>query len=456
MSARLLIIGLEATDLSLVERHIGEQRLPVLSALRTHGHLTTLAAGACATDAALWASFQYAAEVGEHGRYHDIVRLQSGRFGLAVQEEQERETIWDELSNHGMRVAVFDLPKSRAPKPINGIHLADWLVHGRTFPRPLSYPMSLAEEVVSRFGEAPPSRCGRTSEDLTDAQIEETLGHLRNSVSMKRAAALSYLEAEHWDCLLVNFKEMHCCSHGYWHLIDATHPAHDRARALRLGDPSTDVLQCIDRAIGDLVAAAGQNSEVIVFSTSGFQANGSASHLLPNIVLALNSYLRSHEAALKGAESNWVAQMLPYGENACALRVSRGSRGEQAAPGANRAMAIDALQGILQNLSNAATGEPIFEAFHRPSSDYSGSRSLTLPDMLLVPRVGVFPQSANSPELGCIASDVPRWRPGNHRGGGFVIARGSLVEQAAGAAKSLAQLGQIPRNILLASKRAMA
>jgi predicted AlkP superfamily phosphohydrolase/phosphomutase len=449
MSARLLIIGLEATDLSLVQRHAGEGRLPAIAGLSAHGRLKTFSASVRATDAALWASFQYAAEVGEHGRYSDFVRLRSGPFGLAVKDEQEREAIWDELSRHGMRVAVFDLPKSRAPRAINGIHLADWLVHGRLFPRPLSYPATLAGEVVNRFGEAPPSRCAPTCDELADAQVLETLDHLRTSVSMKRAAALYYLAQERWDCFLVNFKEMHCCSHGYWNLIDPGHPAHDRARALRLGDPSIAILQDIDRAVGDLIAAAGPDSEVIVFSTSGFEANGSASHLLPKIVTQLNKYIWNHGVGLLQPKSNWAVKMLPYVENACALRVSPSSRAGEAPPDAGSATTIDALEDILLRMSDPATGKTIFEACHRPSSNYAGTASRSLPDMLLVARAGVIPQSAVSAELGYIASKVPRWRPGNHRDGGFVIGRGSAVEEMVGGVDSLAQLGRVPRNTLL-------
>jgi hypothetical protein len=195
---------------------------------------------------------------------------------------------------------------------------------------------------------------------------------------------------------------------------------------------------------------------VIVFSTSDFQANGSAYHLLPQIVLRLNKYIRNHGAALLGPRSIWVVKMLPYGENACALRVSCGSRRDEAPPGGSRAMAIDALEDILRKISDPATGETIFEAFHRPSSDYTGTRSRSLPDMLLVPRTGVFPQSALSPELGYIARDVPRWRPRNHRDGGFVIARGSAVEESVGEVDSLAQLGRVPRNTLLPCESAAA
>jgi predicted AlkP superfamily phosphohydrolase/phosphomutase len=449
MSARLLIIALDATDLCLLQRHIGAGRLPVIAALRTHGRFKTLSASACATDAALWAAFHYGTEIGEHGRYHDYLRLENGRYGLAVQNEQQRDAIWDELSRRGMRVAVFDLPKSRAPTPINGLHLTDWLVHGRTFPRPLSYPVELAEEVLNRFGEAPHSRCDRICEELIDTQISQVLGHLQQSVSMKRLAALFYLAREPWDCFAVSFKEIHCCSHGFWNLIDPGHPAHDRARSSRLGDPSVGIFQDIDRAVGDLVTAAGPNAEVIVFSTSDFQANGTVDHLLPEIVLQLNKFLWNHGAALLPPRSNWGVKMLPYNENACALRLSCKSRAYGAPPDGGRATTIKELEEILRKICDPATGAAIFEAFHRPSTDHAGMRSHSLPDMLLVPRTGVFPQKAVSPELGCIVGQVPGWRPGNHRDGGFVIARGPAVEAMIGGVDSLAQLGRAASNALL-------
>jgi len=451
MSARMLIVGIEAADLSLVERHVGAGRVPMIAAVRDAGRLQHLSENPAATDAAMWASFQYAAELGDHGRYHDVLRLANGRLGLAVHDEHARKTVWDQLSDAGLRVAVFDIPKCRAPRHINGIHLADWLVHGRTFPRPASYPARLADDVLARFGAAPPSRCGQTCAELNDVEILEHLEQLRRSVSMKRGAALSYLSEERWDCFLVNFKELHCCSHGYWHLIDPQHPAHDAARALRLGDPSAGILQDIDRALAELIDAAGPEAELLLFSTSGFQPNGSASHLLPQIVVQLNKRLWNYGAATLPPKSIWGVKMLPYNENACALRVAAATRaGPAGAPqSADRAAIFDALEILLKRLSDPATGEAIFEAIHRPSSECAGARAHTLPDLLLIPRAGVLPRGAVSPELGCIAGDVPRWRPGNHRQGGFALARGERVEPTIAPVESLAQLGRALLRTLL-------
>src|SRR5262249_33852679 len=158
-TARLLIIALDGADGILLDRRSADGSLPHLAAVRQRGRAKRLAAPPGLTDDAHWASFQYAVDVGEHGRYHYWMRLSNGRFGLAQTDEEDRETFWDRLARHERRVAILDVPKCRAPRPINGIHLADWLVHGRTFAKPLSYPASLAREIEEQFGSAPPSHC---------------------------------------------------------------------------------------------------------------------------------------------------------------------------------------------------------------------------------------------------------------------------------------------------------
>ena len=139
MSARLLIIGLDGADGRTLDRASRDGTLPNLAAMRGRGHAWALSSSQGATDDALWASFQYGNDVGEHGRYsHEILT------GFAVMEELDRKTFWDKLSRRRLRVAVLDVPKCRPPRPLNGIHVADWLVHGQYFhSRPLSYPEAL-------------------------------------------------------------------------------------------------------------------------------------------------------------------------------------------------------------------------------------------------------------------------------------------------------------------------
>ena len=260
MTARLLMIALDAADRRLLEEWITAGTLPNLAALSARGAMKRLNAPAGATDDALWASFQYGVPLGEHGRYHYRTQLGAGYFGLAHQKEGDRKPFWRSLADHGLRVAVLDVPKCPAPQPLNGIHLIDWLVHGRYFDEPKSHPQSLAPEVLSRFGPAPPSRCGYYQEVLSDQAILETVGNLRISVAKKHAAGVHYLSAEPWDLFVIGFKEAHCAGHGLWHLVDARHDEYDPAAKTRLGDPVRKIFGDLDAAIGDLVAYAGNSS----------------------------------------------------------------------------------------------------------------------------------------------------------------------------------------------------
>ncbi len=402
--------------------------------------------------------FNTAVEVGEHGRYHYRVPLGDGRIGMAHLEEEDRPAFWDDLSSRGMRVAILDVPKCRAPRPLNGIHLVDWLVHGRYFDAPRSHPPALAADVLKRFGPAPPSRCGYRQPVLADGEIRDITHRLRAAVAQKRAAGLHHLAAESWDLFVVGFKEAHCCAHGFWD-FDAGHPAHDPARRARLGDPTLAVLADLDHALGDLVAAAGPAAEVVVFSTTDFEPNGCLNHLMPEVVARLNARLsagRAEALARPDPETTpqpaaWHCAILPYNENCTALRVTR--RGGTPLAGTRPAerpdsRALQAVEAPLRSLRDADTGRPVVAAITRPSSELEGARAVTLPDLLVHCASGAFPHAVLSPELGRVEGRIPAMRPGNHRAGGFVVAAGAAAAAAIADLRTIAGFGALAGTVL--------
>ena len=169
MTARLLMIALDGADGRVIEEWSADGVLPNLAALGARGAVKRL--NTPVGDDALWASFQYGVPTGEHGRYHYRIRLSTGKLGMAHTEESDQNPFWRSLTDEGLRVAVLDVPKCPAPRPLNGIHLVDWLVHGRYFGEPKSFPPSLATEIVQRFGPAPPSRCGYKQNALSDEDV---------------------------------------------------------------------------------------------------------------------------------------------------------------------------------------------------------------------------------------------------------------------------------------------
>jgi hypothetical protein len=456
MSARLLIVGLDGADGRTLDRASRDGTLPNLAEMRARGRAWALSSAQGATDDALWASFQYGADVGEHGRYsHEILT------GFAVTEEFDRETFWDKLSHQGLRVAVLDVPKCRQPRPLNGIHLADWLVHGQYFhSRPLAYPEALTDNILARFGAAPPSRCGYQSAALSDDEVQMVRDNLFRAVGQKRAAGLHFLSAEPWDLFIIGFKEAHCSCHMFWEFADSEHAKYDAARVARLGNPVLEVLKEQDAAIGELVAVAGPNANVVVFSTTDFAPNGSILHLVPEILERVNRYLgtRASERILlalrrlvrRGTRRAWSVF---YSDNVAALRVPRGPE-DNARRYAQR---LDMIAALALELVDVDDGLPVVSAVTRPAFEHTGERAAGLPHLLLHFRQNICSRAVTSARLGRIEEPRPdNIRSGNHEAGGFAFAIGPAAGDAMAQIKSMKDFASLAARVLVRREQKMA
>lgn len=412
MTARLIMIGLDAMDSGLVDRWMREGAMPCLAALNDRGVVKVLTSPHGSGDDGLWASFQYGVPLGEHGRYHWTIPRPNGTLFMAHERDANRRPFWLDLGDRGLRTAVLDIPKCAKPQPLNGIHLADWLVHGRYFDPPRSQPDELAAEIVARFGSAPHSRCSYNQEAFDDTEITDVVSNLRTSASRKRAAGLHYLNAEAWDLFLIGFKEAHCGSHALWNFVDEQHASYDAARNFRLGEPLKSIFTDLDAAVGDLIAAAGHDAEVVVFSTIDMKSNGTLNHLMPGVVDNINRYLGGR-----------FCEMLPYNDNHGALRIiAQGADGERIAA---------VIANLLRELVDAESGVQVVRSILRPAVENKGMMARTLPDLLLACSPNCNPRAIKSPSLGLIASDVRGIRPGNHADGGFLIAAGHEAQRLA-------------------------
>lgn len=461
MTARLLMIGLDGADGRMLDRATRDGTLPNLAALRARGHGWALSSAPSATDDALWASFQYGGDVGEHGRYSYQLSPPSQPSIKAITAETDRETFWDKLSQSDTRIAVFDVPKCRQPRPLNGIHLADWLVHGRYFQDgPVSYPPMLAGEVLRRFGAAPPSLCSYEPPTFSDADVRTARDNLLHAVGQKRAAGLHYLATEPWDLFIIAFKEAHCASHLFWEFADPEHIKYDATRVARLGNPVFDILKTQDEAVGALIAAAGLGANIVVFSTSDFMPNGSLRHLMSPIVQRVNLHMisRARQRVVNAARrvlslgpAPYACQLMNYSDNAVALRVPRRTSDN------NRRYArrLDQIEALVRELKDADDGKPVVAAVTRPASEHNGAHAADLPHLLLHFRANICPAAVTSPHLGRIEGTRPdNIRSGNHLAGGFAFAAGPGLHDAAAQVGSLQDFAALAADVLRKQKLA--
>jgi hypothetical protein len=429
MTARLILIGLDAADTLLVNRFMNQGSMPHLSKLKDRGVMKKLNSPFGSSDDGLWASFQYGETISEHGRYHWSIPSPNNSFEMAYKKDQGKRFFWNKIIGHHLRKAVIDVPKCSKPQTLNGIHLADWIVHGRYFDQPISFPTQLASEVVGIFGSALPSRCGYFQETLNDADITKILFNLRESISRKKAAGLHFLNAEPWDLFLIVFKEAHCGCHSLWNLIDKKHIDYDEERNLKLGEPIKSIFYNLDEAIGDLINASGIDAEIVVFSTTDMRPNGTLNQLLPKIIHKINLHL----GAL-------FCSILPYNDNYGALRIN--------APKKERKRIAYIISQRLKELIDAQTKKPVIGKITFPSSESRGKRKELLPDLLFAYTPNLNPHSVESLFLGIIRADAPNIRPGNHSEGGFLIGAGNKVKELAKKIKGLENFAEMVEKIL--------
>ena len=480
--ARLVVLGIDAASPELLETWIADGTLPNLAALAARG-LTGRTRGLEGFFVgSTWPSLYTATTPARHG-FHYQWQLVPGTYRIADRVRGafvEREPFWRALHRAGRRVAVLDVPVA-APEPehLNGIHVVEWGAHDAFFGFS-TRPVELASWIESKWGRHPAgvscdagARSARGYRDFVMA--------LEAGVQRKTAWTLELLRRGGWDLFMQVFSEAHCVGHQCWHLHDSSHPAYDVAVSAVAGDPMRSVYRAIDRAIGEIIAAAG-DAACVVFTAHGMSHRYGAHFLLRDLLTSLGAAERLgptvRERAYGVAAATWRA--LPAAARVPLSAVRRRGvlphatpavRGIGVAPRRSRCFPVSnglAVSGIRLNIAGReprgilrlgeelerfveqlesdllaivddTTGAPLISRLIRTRDLYDGEQLGALPDLLvewsdrtamgstLLAGGAGARVIARSPRIGSIVGANDYGRSGEHRPGGwFVAARPGL------------------------------
>jgi predicted AlkP superfamily phosphohydrolase/phosphomutase len=481
MAARVLALGIDAADPELVEAFARAGTMPNLAALAGRG----LQARTRSVDGffigATWPSLSTGVSPGRHG-LHYLVQLRPGTYAYYRPETGALEPyppFWTWLSRAGRRIAVLDVPLTRADPSINGMQIVEWgshdAVHGFH-----TWPLSLEHDIRARFGEHPAlSPCdaiNRTTKGYT-----AFVNALMRGVQCKTDLTRHYLQQEEWDLFLQVFTEAHCAGHQCWHLHDAAHPGHDATIARATGDPLKRVYTAIDHGIGDIINDAG-DATIIVFAAHGMRHWFGAQFLLREVLIALGvtqPEIRQEAPGLRSAvhiAARTAWQALPGGLRKALRPLRERLRGDDAIstlPGlgvdvlrsacfpVHNGLAVggirlnlrgrepdgvldadaagtfcDDLRSALLEVIDERTGAPAVKRVLKTADLYDGERVDHLPDLLVEWNDDSATGSTNvsggagahvrlrSPRIGTVEGSNDYGRTGEHRPDGFLIAAG--------------------------------
>jgi predicted AlkP superfamily phosphohydrolase/phosphomutase len=481
-AAGVLYLAFDACDREIVRTMAAAGELPTFRHLFDSAAIVPVEPPPGAFVSATWPSFTTSRQPDRHG-YLCWVEITPGTYewNETTPASVKGRQFWEQLSDHGRRVAVLDVPHSRLSVGMNGVHLNEWGCHDRHFGT-ASWPASLVDELDELVGThpigtmqtqrtsnfAPCDFAHRQGEHRTHDEAATLFDDLQLGVARKEAASLELLSRGGWDLFVSIFGEGHCTGHQLWHVHDDLHPRHDPALVARIGDPLAEMYRRFDAVLAAHLQAVGDQAAVYVHLSHGMGPHYEATHLLDIVLRRLDRHepdgrgrrSRLAATALGSLPPRWQVRALGALAPAMRRRVDRSPPGANAPstvpqaertwfeapnntpiagirinvrgrephgvvePGVEFDATCERLRRWLLEIVNVDTGEPIVREVTRSDEHYSRRPDDTMPDLFVRWNNASPIERVYSPRIGTVVEPYRDWRTGDHIPHGLLFAAG--------------------------------
>lgn len=258
---RILVIGLDAAGLDLIEPWITAGYLPHIAHILRSGAYAPMRSTIPVMSPPAWTSMITGLNPGKHGVY-DFVRLLPGSYRLysTRRDQTTYRTIFDHASAYGRHVIAVNIPITYPPAPVRGV-----MISGLGAPRNgrLAHPPELEVE-LRQWGY-------RSDMDVAFApgKEQEWIVDLQNVTRAQTDAMLRLLKREPWDLAMLVYRAIDEVETYFWHHMDPTHPQHDPEQAQLYGSAILKVHRLLDEEIGRLLDVVDSDTVVVIASDHG-------------------------------------------------------------------------------------------------------------------------------------------------------------------------------------------
>lgn len=277
----VVMIGLDAAEIDVIESLIAEGRLPNLARLRDRGWSGTLRANPAAFLSMVWPTFYSAQPMGHHAWYYNKVwRPERSQLEYVSPKWLPIRNFVQDLPSE-LRVAILDVPfAADAPVGLNGVYLNGWQCHDDFGKQ--EFPAGLRAEMERRHGKP------RLEPEVFGPQSTRTLRELRAMVCDSGAqfgeVCRDVLGRERWDLFLAVFGSTHRGSHYLWDLSQVDLDDADPKTRQVLEGALADCFESADAALGRILEPLGNDVRVLVFALHGMGPNRGWFEFLPKLL----------------------------------------------------------------------------------------------------------------------------------------------------------------------------
>ena len=218
MGAKVLVIGLDGATPELLERWVGEGKLPHLSQIMARGLYGKLKSTYPPISPAAWTTFATGYNPGKHGTY-DFRNYDPRRYGcfadtIVDSRPMMGKTIWDLVGASGGKVGVVTVPVTYPAWRVNG-----FMVSGYPTPdaaKSFAYPPEWGQRI-------PPLT--ENSSFFKSATHEQVLDELIRITHLRTDVSVAELLKDDYALFIMVIGATDRAHHDWWKYIDPTHPA---------------------------------------------------------------------------------------------------------------------------------------------------------------------------------------------------------------------------------------
>ncbi len=277
MVDRVLAIGLDGVEISLVRQMMAEGELPALRAMEEQSAAWLLEHWSAHLTGLSWEHFWSGLSPEDADR------------ASAVEFDASSYSVWQEgarfapFFDHVDGSVVLDAPYGDFTKAREARGVLAWATHDPGLAMSQARPAELEDELRVHVGPHPASgwlyATPWPSADATRTMADVLVGGID-----ARAKAARWLLADRlrdWKLGVIVVSEPHAASEAMWHGVDPTHPLHAHPAASAARDGLRAVLAAVDRFVGDVVDGTRPDA-VVVFNMGGMGTNDAD---IPSMVL---------------------------------------------------------------------------------------------------------------------------------------------------------------------------
>lgn len=263
---RVLAIGLDAAESSLIRNLVEAGELPAMKALLDRGTWSRVSSPTMFSSGAVWPNFSTGCQACDHGQY-SIWNWDPAQMALAYTDERRLTPFWKSLSETGTSVGVMDVPFAPFLGLPTGFEVHEWGAHSRVDGR--VSVSGIAGEVPRAFPPHPFTD-PLASVPQEPSEVGPFLDECIAGVRLRGDVAHHLLTQGRPDLAVVVFEEPHHAGHFLWHTVEPDLPMYsDLPAAARPELTLVDLYRELDRQVGRLVDVAGPESSVVVFALHG-------------------------------------------------------------------------------------------------------------------------------------------------------------------------------------------